>query len=198
MDRLHGGDDAEGRRARDVIRMHQLQVLDPMSGARHVRAGRLLAQGFKCLEDDVIGSVTDRVHTGGDSRRSGAQRNLEQLLSVEQEEPDIVRFSRVRGKHGRCPRAEGAVREDLDIPQPERRIPESRMQADVDRLLEEFDRYVLDHAQPQEFCFAHPLQGIKTTRPVIVMYARDAVPPQIRLRAGELPYQRLGGLAGDD
>src|SRR5439155_10623607 len=107
--RRHG--DAELREAWDVLRREALRVLDPLTQACALPE---LARLLERVERLAVGAVADRMHADGPSRFGAFANDLGELLAARDLHAAAV-------EHPRGLRAERAVHEDLQVPDPQQR-----------------------------------------------------------------------------
>ena len=119
MKRLHRGDDVESGEARDVVRVDELGVLDAEDLRRGLRV-RVGAGDLGGVEHQPHGRVADGVGGDAETGRAGLPDQVDEFAVLDGRRCRGRRAAVVvRLEHRGRPRAEGAVGEQLEQPDPQ-------------------------------------------------------------------------------
>ncbi|MCU0607291.1 MAG: hypothetical protein MUF78_07715 [Candidatus Edwardsbacteria bacterium] len=77
MDRLHRCNHAQPREPRDIVRVHQLAMFDPVPQSDVARPGLL-----ERVQRDAVGRVADGVHRAGDAAGGGCGDQRQEFIAV--------------------------------------------------------------------------------------------------------------------
>src|SRR5437867_12330810 len=116
MGRLHRGDDAQASEPRDILEAQDLRVLDPEA---RVLGGDLLECRLVGIERDAISSIADRMRRHLKTRPEGAGGDVTKMRWRCEQEARVAGVITVGLEQRRSPRAQRAIREELDGPDPQ-------------------------------------------------------------------------------